>query len=300
MAEGETLPSVREMSSKLALSPATVHRTYAELQNAGFVNSMSGRGFFVAPLSPANEPTGADVQALIKDLFLPAFIRAQSLGFSRAEVLAALQTLFDGQLAQGHVHMLFLGSGEASVAKYVGVLSSFLRTLPCKVSGVNIAATDDLEAELALNYPEAQIAVCLSTVLPEVQPATVARGIPLRTLLTVLSEESERYLMSVQPGSRIAVVAEERYQANLHSMVQQITGIYDIISVTSEVPDVSSKLADCNVVVHSISMAAVAIRDAPEDAKVIECKFVPRGASLRLLREAVMNMIDDPVDDSNS
>ena len=48
LAAGEKLPSVREMASQLAINPNTIQRAYRELENEGYIYTVSGKGTFVA------------------------------------------------------------------------------------------------------------------------------------------------------------------------------------------------------------------------------------------------------------
>ena len=48
VAAGEKLPSVRELASSLALNPNTIQRAYKELENEGYIYSVSGKGTFAA------------------------------------------------------------------------------------------------------------------------------------------------------------------------------------------------------------------------------------------------------------
>ena len=43
----EKLPSVRELASKLAINPNTISRAYRELEQEGFIYSMTGKGTFI-------------------------------------------------------------------------------------------------------------------------------------------------------------------------------------------------------------------------------------------------------------
>ena len=54
-AEGERLPSVRELASQLAINPNTIQRAYRELEQAGFIYSVPGKGSFAAKLSGVDE-----------------------------------------------------------------------------------------------------------------------------------------------------------------------------------------------------------------------------------------------------
>lgn len=44
----EKLPSVRELASKNAINPNTIARAYKELEEEGYLYSLSGKGTFVA------------------------------------------------------------------------------------------------------------------------------------------------------------------------------------------------------------------------------------------------------------
>ncbi len=44
----EKLPSVRELASKLTINPNTISRAYKELENEGYIYTLSGKGTFVA------------------------------------------------------------------------------------------------------------------------------------------------------------------------------------------------------------------------------------------------------------
>lgn len=49
--EGEKLPSVRELAAELSINPNTIQRAYRELEAAGWVATVQGKGCFVCPIS---------------------------------------------------------------------------------------------------------------------------------------------------------------------------------------------------------------------------------------------------------
>lgn len=55
IAEGERLPSVRELASQLAINPNTIQRAYRELEQAGFIYSVPGKGSFAGKLSGVDD-----------------------------------------------------------------------------------------------------------------------------------------------------------------------------------------------------------------------------------------------------
>lgn len=48
--QNERLPSVRDLASQLAINPNTIQKAYRELEQEGYVYTVSGRGSFAAPL----------------------------------------------------------------------------------------------------------------------------------------------------------------------------------------------------------------------------------------------------------
>lgn len=61
----EKLPSVRELSIELTVNPNTVQRAYKELENSGYIYSITGKGNYV---SGADEEKG-DTEELFKKLY---------------------------------------------------------------------------------------------------------------------------------------------------------------------------------------------------------------------------------------
>lgn len=47
--EGEKLPSVRSLASRLAINPNTIQRAYESLESEGYLYSVPGKGSFAAP-----------------------------------------------------------------------------------------------------------------------------------------------------------------------------------------------------------------------------------------------------------
>ncbi|MCI9628884.1 MAG: GntR family transcriptional regulator [Eggerthellaceae bacterium] len=47
-AEGQMLPSIRALANDLRISVITTKRAYADLEEAGFVNTVQGKGTFVS------------------------------------------------------------------------------------------------------------------------------------------------------------------------------------------------------------------------------------------------------------
>lgn len=87
--EGERLPSVRELAGQLAINPNTIQRAYRELEQEGFICSMTGKGSFVSALSQVDD--GRRTAKLAE--FREAAQELMKLGMSRQELEALLKQL---------------------------------------------------------------------------------------------------------------------------------------------------------------------------------------------------------------
>ena len=74
---GDKLPSVRELAQNLSINPNTIQRAYRELEAAGHIQTLPGKGCFVCEISDAPDWSALDkaVQQLL------------SRGISREEII---------------------------------------------------------------------------------------------------------------------------------------------------------------------------------------------------------------------
>lgn len=93
LTEGQPLPSIRALASELRISVITTKRAYAELEEAGFINTVQGKGSFVA---------GGNLELLreerlrqIEHLLAKAVSEARAGGVSTAELREMLDLLLD-------------------------------------------------------------------------------------------------------------------------------------------------------------------------------------------------------------
>ena len=84
LAPGEQLPSVRELSSRLAVNPNTIQRAYAELEAEGYIYSVAGRGSFVSTGDGEHLRRIAELTGRLA----PVLEELKSLGYTREQLLA--------------------------------------------------------------------------------------------------------------------------------------------------------------------------------------------------------------------
>ena len=85
IAEGEKLPSVRELASQLAINPNTIQRAYRELEQNGFIYSVPGKGSFAGNLSGVDEGRRRE----LREKLLAIWTELLQLG-ENAEILIAM------------------------------------------------------------------------------------------------------------------------------------------------------------------------------------------------------------------
>lgn len=82
---GDKLPSVRELAASLTINPNTIQRAYRDLEQQGWIVTVSGKGCFVCDRTPAPE----------KEPLLNQFDQVVSalltLGMTRQELIHRLE-----------------------------------------------------------------------------------------------------------------------------------------------------------------------------------------------------------------
>ena len=92
MAEGEMLPSIRKLARDLQISVITTKRAYEELEREGFLNTVGGKGTFVAAQNPEflREKRVREVEQKLAE----AVDQARLLGVGRAQLTKMLRLLY--------------------------------------------------------------------------------------------------------------------------------------------------------------------------------------------------------------
>mgnify|MGYP003291407059 CR=1 FL=1 len=84
---GDRLPSVRELAATLTINPNTIQRAYRELESAGWIATVPGKGCFVHSIPTA---CGAQRQALLEELGRITAALLES-GMTREELICHLR-----------------------------------------------------------------------------------------------------------------------------------------------------------------------------------------------------------------
>jgi GntR family transcriptional regulator len=91
---GDSLPSVRQLASKLRINPATVVQAYRGLEDAGFVELRQGAGTFVRSVGAETRSRERITQA--RRLARQMVAEAARLGLTPPELREAIRHELDG------------------------------------------------------------------------------------------------------------------------------------------------------------------------------------------------------------
>ena len=91
--ENEQLPSIRQLARDLKISVITTTRVYNDLADEGFIISVAGKGYFVAPRN--NELLRERMLCDMEEALERAVTSGRNAGLSDAEMLAALQKIME-------------------------------------------------------------------------------------------------------------------------------------------------------------------------------------------------------------
>jgi GntR family transcriptional regulator len=90
--EGESLPSIRRLAQDLQISVITTKRAYEELEKEGFIDTVEGKGSFIAMQN--KELLREKKMKLVEEKMAGAVEQARLLGITRAELEEMLALLY--------------------------------------------------------------------------------------------------------------------------------------------------------------------------------------------------------------
>ena len=92
--EDEQLPSIRQLARDLKISVITTTRVYNDLAEEGFIISIAGKGYFVAPRN--NELLRERMLYEMEDGLEKAVTNGRNAGLTDDEIVTALKTFMEG------------------------------------------------------------------------------------------------------------------------------------------------------------------------------------------------------------
>ncbi len=94
VSEEEQLPSIRQLARDLKISVITTTRAYNDLADEGFIISVAGKGYFVAPRN--NELLRERMLYEMEDGLEKTVLNGRNAGLTDAEIVTALRKFMEG------------------------------------------------------------------------------------------------------------------------------------------------------------------------------------------------------------
>lgn len=92
LTEGEGLPSIRKLAKELQISVITTKRAYDELEREGFINTVSGKGTFIATQN--KELLQEKKMKIVEEKLAEAVSEAKMLGIGLDQLKTMLLLLY--------------------------------------------------------------------------------------------------------------------------------------------------------------------------------------------------------------
>ena len=95
LTEGDPLPSIRKLAQELQISVITTKRAYEELEKEGFIDTVGGKGCFVAMQN--KELLREKKMKTVEDMLSSTVSEAKKLGINFSELKEMLELIYSDE-----------------------------------------------------------------------------------------------------------------------------------------------------------------------------------------------------------
>ncbi len=92
LAPGDKLPSVRELAGRIAINPNTIAKAYQEMERAGIIETLRGRGSFIAEVQ-ARSIDREEKKRRMREMLEKVLVEAYYMQMEEEEVLAMVEEI---------------------------------------------------------------------------------------------------------------------------------------------------------------------------------------------------------------
>ena len=276
---GQRLPTVRELSEALGLSPVTVSNVYRDLKAKGILDSKVGSGTFVGAGSDM-EPGDAVAQAELQSAVDRLIQVGRSHGVSPAAIVERLQATLAASTNRV-VQALFVGVFPEATRFYA---ASIERELGPRGT-VDARTFDELTSGAgAIDLGSYDVLLTIAYRVPDLERLAAGR-VPVKAARFFPSDQTRLMLSQLRPSSKVAVVATySDYLATLKSMVISYAPHVEVVAgYLLEEFEAEKLVAGVDVLVYATGSDAVA-ELVPGNVRAFEYRHAPDdGFAVRVL-----------------
>lgn len=292
VARASRLPSVRELAAELNVAPATVSSVYKELQERGLIETLAGKGTFVADTPRGEHP--ADALRTLHRALEELLDQAKRLGVGRSELLELVTARLGGPESETRpLHLAFVGIFEAATRAYAATIRRHLRS----ADRIEALIFDDLrrnagarervvaaDAVITLRHREHELRELLG------------EGVELRSVSFIPAGTTRTRLAALDPLDRLAVVATfPEFLITMRDGVRRYAAhVHQLRAVALDDPTLDAVLGWCSAVVYATGADRVLER-LPPRTQAIEYRHVPEPLSVEAVLQPLFERRRSPL-----
>lgn len=263
---GSRLPSVRNLSTRLGISPVTVTTVYRALRTKGLIESRPGRGTFVRP----EEDLGNGTSDAVDNALRAAWRLAERTGVDARDLIERLQRLLAHTSNAAALRALFVGVYPDVTRAYVADLRRHLgphdEVTPTTFDAIAGSPERLVGYDLLITFAHRV------SDLERIVPA----GVTTTSVSLVASERTRVALAEVDPLARLVLVSSVpefvvTFRRAIERFASHVASVRTCIRGSAEV---RALVADADVVVYATGSDDV-LDGMPADVRAFEYRHVP-------------------------
>ncbi|TGE31986.1 GntR family transcriptional regulator [Desulfosporosinus sp. Sb-LF] len=282
---GTKLLTERELAERLAVSRNTVSQAYKELESEGILNSVRGRGTFVADTLLIMQQEGRKEKVLrIVDV---AMEEAVGLGFSIDDFVSFVHVRgMEKKDLLSHRKVVFVVGYPEQLSEANWNLGPGVSLLPFLLS--ELQESPRVQERLA----GMDMAVTGVNHLAEVKTLLDKLALPILGISLQPKLETIVRIAKLTVGRELALVCEShQFSENVKNSLNQ-ANLYPTlrILIQPKETDLREALQECGAVIIAPKLRFRVEKALPENMECIEFRFEPDAGSLNLLRGALLEI----------
>lgn len=292
---GDVLPSVRDLSQKLGVSPMTVARVYRELASDDLIVAKPGAGTQVADIARIN---GRDrhqmAQKSLRQIADMYTRHALSLGHPIAEVRREFLSRLEAYEHNGGIRQIALvGNFEKATRLYAQDMENMFHDLGVRVIPLVLG---DLERDFSRSLERLRSVTLVVTIpsrLQTVRALLEPHGYTVVAVAFRPRPETQRRIAAIPPGVRIGVVAT--YPEFLQSLLDEVASYclsqqpFPCATLHQE-KRIREMLPRVDVLVYASGSDEI-LDWLPPNVEAIEYQYWPDPDSVNRLRPLIAKML---------
>ncbi len=292
---GDILPSVRDLSETLGVSPMTVARVYRELANDDLIVAKPGAGTQVADIARINGRDRHQVaQKSLRQIADMYMRHALSLGHPIAEVRREFLSRLEAHEQNGGIRQIALvGNFDNATRRYTHDMESMLHDLGVRVVPLVLG---DLERDFSGSLERLRnvaLVVTIPSRLQTVRALLEPHGYTVVAVAFRPRPETQRRIAAIPPGMRIGVVAT--YPEFLQSLLDEVSSYclaqQPLLRATLHQEErIREMLSQIDVLVYASGSDTI-LDWLPPNVEAIEYQYWPDADSVNRLRPLIAKML---------